>query len=214
MPDCTPHATEIVMADTPRRIAPAPKRAKRRPTSTLPPLPGVILEYGLEHRYAQDRVEVQRGIADPDDPNRTINRARATCSYERLAKRRAITEPHRQASEKYLTLREQESGGRWVNGENVASPSDSRPWELDGATVQQLAAVVALRNAHRALGSSARGIVSLLVVDNLHVAALAERFGRDEKVVMGEVRAALTRLCEYWGIEDQTQTADLIKPLR
>lgn len=198
MPDCTPHAPEIVMVDTPRRIAPAPKRAKRRPTSTLPPLPGVILEHGLEHRYAQGGVEVERGIADPDMPNRTINRARATSAHRLMWKRGALTAEHSAAADRYGELVETQEGARWDNGENVASASDSRPWDKDGATQAQLAAVVALRVIHAVLGNAGRAMVWFVAVDNMTAEMIAVRVGRHRQGVTGEVRAALTRLVEHF----------------
>lgn len=187
-----------------------PKKNKKKPGLRVPVVPLVITENGLDFRYRRGDVVVDRKAADLDQPNRTISRPMAVTAYLYLAERGSITVEQRAAAERYLELREIESGASWQNGERLGSSLPA--WQRTNATETQMQAVAKLRAAHLAIGKRDRVILNQLLVENLNATAIGHRCSRidpltrtrkpvDYKVVIGWISAALERLVEHWGLD-------------
>ena len=163
-----------------------------------PPVPALIEHDALQARWRRGEIVVERGPAEPGQPRPM--RLRATCAYDRLHARGGITDPQREAADRYATLREAETGARW----RPSAPTGIRaPRNADAGhpILSQVQAAAHLRRVHETLGRQARAVLALLVVDNLPVKEIAERQRVGPDVAMGLVLAALTRLAEHWGME-------------
>ena len=193
-----------------RSIQP-PRRGNKRARPAAEALPSVITEHGLELRYGRGDVTVEHRAPEVDDPNRTVSRPLAVSASDRLFNRGAISKPQHLATQRYAELREAEIGARWQNGE--ANGRNPHQWQKGHPVLTQIQAATNLRRLHEALGGRARVIVTLLIVDNLPVSGIAVRFGRndpitrrripaDERRLMGEVDAVLTRMVEFWGLDN------------
>ena len=169
-----------------------PKRPR-----TPPAIPAVIEHQALQARWRRGEVVIERAPAEPGQPRSM--RLRATCAYDRLHARGGITDPQREAADRYAALREAETGARW----RPSAPTGIRtPRYADSGhpIISQVQAAAQLRRVHEVLGRQARAVVALLVVDNLPVKEIAERHRVGPDIAMGMVLAALTRLAEHWGM--------------
>ena len=189
------------------------KRRRGKPAS--PAVPSVVTEHGLELRYARGDVAVEHRAPEVDDPNRFVSRAMAVSSVDRLYDRGTISRPEHLAAQKYLELREIETGANNVGGgESVGRLA---PWQKGHPAMTQVQASTSLRHVHAVIGPRAKVLVTLLIVDNLSSGQLALRFARlgstprhghppgpvDDRVVKGWIQAALNRMAEHFGLLEE-----------
>lgn len=153
-------------------------------------------DYGPTYTTDAGKVRPIKGrhlqtVADPADKNRTIRRAHAI----RYVALKGISEPQRQACDRYLTQAERSEGAKWRNGEAVgrvtASAATPHPeW--------QLAASSDLRRARAAIGGTARRVLDMFIIANASLPAIGKQFGWNDHGAKQRVMAALDRLVEHW----------------
>ncbi|MGI4814371.1 MAG: hypothetical protein ACRYGG_13730, partial [Janthinobacterium lividum] len=191
------------------------KRGKRRAAPPPPKIPIVITNHGLEARYFAGTVIVEEKAADPDQPNRTFNRARICNVYDRLHNRgenTGLSREQRDAAERYAELREKELGSSRIGGISETG-GNLPPWQRSNASDNQMAAMEKLRGLHRIVGPRGELLLGLLIVDNLNVGQIAAQFSYthpvtgnrieySEKVVVGWLQFTLQRTAEHLGIAD------------
>lgn len=134
--------------------------------------------------------------ADPDNPNRTVRRARVVCHYDTAWRRGSLTAEERNACDRYARLVEAAGGACEDRGEFVGDRPP--PHMRDGGILAKVRAQAVITDANAALGRSATKTMRLYVVANMSADDMAERDGLHSRVVWGLVVAAVRRLTEHW----------------
>lgn len=189
----------------PRTVAgkiPRPVAAKAKPRRVEPgapeksALPPVIARHGQGMRFLRGELMVDRDAGDPDNPARPISRAMVSTSHHRLRKLGSITIEESRAADRYGVLCEIERGPSASNlAASGGSPRTSSPTE------RQVAAAAKLRRMHGIWGERASMIVRWLVVENRSKEAIARALRQNDQRALGEIKAALGRAAEEWGIQ-------------
>lgn len=147
-------------------------------------------DLGPRHLHRRGELEVVHG-PDPDQPNRTVRRARRVVHYLAMD----LTDPQREAADRLCVQAERASGAGWrPGGMHLARPL----WQRGHPTEAQIAALADLRRAREALGAVAWLLVETVIIRNVAVDRLAERRGESRHVLRGRLLAALDRLVELW----------------
>ena len=166
----------------------AVKRAKRRAVSSDP-----VADFGTVVRLHRGEVTLEE-TADPDQPNRTIRRARTVWVPDVLLGNGTIDRTHHLAAIKYhddYAFGVQGARDRFgIYVDNPASPSGYRD--------AQLLAVTEYRLATEAVGMVAASALAACVLGNGTMAAWAISKGWPVQRAQGYLLAALDRLVEHY----------------
>lgn len=152
-------------------------------------------DHGPANQHRTGRLEVV-DAADPDAPSRTIRRARVVWHYDTAHRNGHLSDPEREACDRYLILCDREDGAQ----ERRDGPSvRAAPWNRAPA-LSAIQAAASLRAAHAAVGPDGAALLRLYVRDNLPADEIARRRNEGRDVITGRIRAAIRRLAEHWGM--------------
>jgi hypothetical protein len=154
-----------------------------------------ITDYGPSIRLNRGEVEKEE-VACPDNPKRTVRRAKRVVAYEVLHRANVISDEQREACDWYLTEYCWSQGVRHKPG----IPTRTEPSLVGHPSDRQLKAILRMRNAVGSMGCANRALVDLLILDNLSVRELTARLKIRQPTVITALQEALTALCKHLGI--------------
>lgn len=184
------------------------KQKKGGKGKSPPPLvyPAVVTAHGQEERYRRGEIDVVDAIDPSSQTGAIVRRATSVSATDFLLKRKVITQQQWLAACRYQQTREAEVRSITAGyGESMGrNPS---PWLKSFPAQTQVQASAHLRQIHQRLSKRARSLVTLLVIDNLDMPAIAARLGEHgttkHAYLMGELKGALSHLVEIFGLETE-----------
>lgn len=154
-----------------------------------------ITDYGPSIQINRGAVEKTEG-ACPDDPKRTVRRAKRVVAYEVLHRAHVLSDDQREACDWYLTEYCWSQGVRHKPG----VPTRTEPSLVGHPGERQLKAILRMRNAVAVMGCANRALLDLLILDNMSVRDITARLKVRQPSVVAALQEALTALCKHLGI--------------